>query len=148
MKTQVTEPVKKVIIQVITMDQVIHLVNKVLIQIIRMVKKNKYTYYGFFPFINLDFNVLPNTLSGFHKLLFGILIISISLLWCFINIVGYLSTLYFIKYTNLEGKYPKIKPFLTYFNKMNHIYLIIETIYFILTLLSVIGICVHLLFFT
>jgi len=103
--------------------------------------------YGFLPFINLDFSILPDTPTGFHKFLLGILMLSIVLLWCFINIIGYILTLYIIKYTNLEEKYPKFKPLFTYYQNMNYIFIIIEIIFFMLTILTVIGICINLLYF-
>lgn len=103
--------------------------------------------YCFVPFINLGDNINPETLDGFNKLLLGILIISIILLWCFISIVGYLLTLYILKYTKLEEKYPKLKPFIVYFQNTNYVLIVIEIIIFIATILGVIGICINLLYF-
>src|SRR6266704_1554822 len=103
--------------------------------------------YFFLPFINLNSNITPESLDGFNKFLFGILIISIILLWCFISIVGYLLSLYFIKYTKLEEKYPKLKPFIGYFQNTNYVLIVIEIIIFIATILGVIGVCIKLLYF-
>jgi hypothetical protein len=108
---------------------------------------NNNILFGVLPIINIDFSILPDTPTGFHKFLLGILILSIILIWCFINIIGYFMTLYIIKYTNLEEKYPKIKSLIIYFQNINYLLIIIEIIIFLFILLSVIGICIYLLYF-
>lgn len=111
----------------------------------KFIKNN--VIYCFLPFTNLYDKISPDNLEGFNKMLFGILVISIILLWCFISIVGYLLTLYIIKYTKLEEKYPKLKPFIVYFQTTNYVFIVIEIIIFISTLLALIGVCIKLLYF-
>ena len=41
---------------------------------------NKVYYYSFIPFINLDMSIMPNSISGFQKLILSILVLSIILL--------------------------------------------------------------------
>lgn len=103
-----------------------------------------YCYCGF-PLFNLDFIKLPETLTGIQTFLISILTLCIILLWCFINIVGYLGSMYIIKYTQLEEKYPKYKKIINYFVKSNYVFIIIEIILFTFVLLSLIGLCIYLL---
>jgi len=134
--------------QIQIMNLLLQLANNIkmkLIEKLNIFKNN--VIYCFLPFINLNSNITPESLDGFNKFLFGILIISIILLWCFISIVGYLLSLYVIKYTKLEEKYPKLKPFIGYFQSTNYVLIVIEIIIFIATILGVIGICIKLLYF-
>src|SRR5580692_5310306 len=130
------DPIKVILLQI--RDLLLQLVNNIKMKLKEKLNIFKFNVvYCFLPFINLGDNMNPETLSGFNKFLLGILIISIILLWCFISIVGYLFTLYVIKYTNLEEKYPKLKPFIGYFQSTNYVFIIIETIIFIVTILGV-----------
>ena len=92
------------------------------------------------------FNVVPESLNGFQRLIAGILVLSVIFLWCFINVIGYFGFLYMIKNTDLENKYPKYKFITNYLKKLNYVFIIMETIFIIIILLSVIGICSYLLY--
>ena len=95
----------------------------------------------------IDVSVLPDTASGMDKFLFGILSISLILLWCIINITGYFLTLYIIHYTDLANKYPKYTKLINYFKNANIMYIIIEIIFIIIILLSTIAVCIKLIYF-
>src|SRR5271154_6529103 len=95
-------------------------------------------------FIFLTVPILPETASGMDKFLFGILLISIILLWCFISITGYFLTLYLIHYTNIANKYPKYIKIINFFKNINIIYIIIEIIFIIIILVSSIVMCINL----
>jgi hypothetical protein len=126
-------------------EKYINILNKVKYIIINYIYNN--VSYSFLPFISLNIPIAPDNLTGFNKVLYGVLTISIILLSCFINIIGYLLTLYLIKYTDIEIKYPRLKPFITYFKNTSLITIIIEIIFFIVTILAVIGVCIKLLYF-
>nr|YP_009463032.1 hypothetical protein [Pleurotus citrinopileatus]AUW35275.1 hypothetical protein [Pleurotus citrinopileatus] len=105
--------------------------------------------YSLFPFVNLD--IITNTsssLSGYHKMIYGIFMLSILILWCIIQIGGYFLFIYLLQNSNLEEKYPKYKKLFLYFKNINIVYIIIEIIFVVLILLSLIGTCINLLFFT
>ena len=99
------------------------------------------------PFINSDMFSVPESLSGLNKMIFSILIITVLLLYNIINIVAYFGALYIIKYTDLESKYPKLKVIINYYKNTSLVFLIIEITFVILTLLTVIGLCLYLLYF-
>ena len=72
--------------------------------------------------------------------------LSIVLLWSFVSVIGYFCVLYGIKYLDIENKYPKYKPIINYFKKLNFVFVIIDVILIIVALVSVIGIISYLLF--
>jgi len=85
----------------------------------KIIKKNRnFLIKGILPIINIDWSILPDTSTGFHKLLLSTLILSIILLWCFFNIIGYFIILYGINYTNLENRYPRFKRLINYFKNI------------------------------
>jgi len=102
---------------------------------------------GFFPFSLINIPVMPESLSSFQKILFGVMILAFLTLWSFINIVGHFITIYLIDHTKIGEKYPKLKPLLNYFKKTNYILLGFEIIFVILIYLMLIGICITVLFF-
>jgi len=102
---------------------------------------------SFIPFSFLNVPIIPETASGMDKFLFGILLISIILLWCFISITGYFLTLYLINYTDIANKYPKYIKIINFFKNINIIYIIIEIIFIIIILVSTIIMCINLIYF-
>nr|YP_010759091.1 hypothetical protein QEO35_mgp28 [Hericium alpestre]WEX32005.1 hypothetical protein [Hericium alpestre] len=111
-------------------------------------KLNKTLYsINLFPFLNFDWTTGPENLTSFQQLIYGIIIISISLLWCFINVTGYFITIYVIKYTDIETKYPKYIKIINYFKKYTYLSIILEILFIVITLLSLIGICCYILWF-
>jgi len=109
-------------------------------------KNNKTILYGLLPFIDNNLFNLPSTLSSINRVILGILIISIILLYCIINIIGYFSCLYIIKYTDLIKKYPKLSPIIKYYENTSIMFLVIEIIFVIFTLLVVKALCTHFLY--
>jgi len=112
--------------------------------------KNKLNnvYFALFPFFNLDMFNAPDSLSGVNKIIVGVLTFTIIILYCVLNIVGYFGCLYLIKHTDLENKYPKLKPIIKYYLKTSIVFLIVEIIFVISSLLLIIGVCSHLLYIT
>lgn len=90
---------------------------------------------------------MPESISALNKVVFGIFTITSILLYCIINIVGYFGCLYIIKHTELEKKkYPKLSPIIKYYQNTSVIFLTIEIIFVVSTLLLVMGLCLHLLY--
>jgi hypothetical protein len=116
--------------------------------IMGMSKNNKLNnlYFALFPFINVDIFNAPTNISGFTKIVFGLLIFNIILLYCIVNIVAYFGIIYIIEHTDLEQKYPKFRPIIKYYKNTSIIFLIIEIIFVILYILVNIGVCLHLLY--
>jgi len=86
---------------------------------------HKYNY--FIPFI---FNLLGKDISPDAEPIviysFNMLILSLIVLFCFINIFGYFMALYLIKRLDLINRFPKINKFIKYYENTNFILLIIE----------------------
>jgi len=101
-------------------------------------------------FLNLDQYVLTEnvTLTGMQKMLVGLLGIFILELWCFINVIGYIFTVYIINSTDIEKKYPKFQKIFTYYKKMNKYFIIFEVLFFILLNITLIILFSHLLYLT
>lgn len=118
------------------------------LQIIIIMIKNKIynVYFALFPFINVNLFSAPDSVSGVNKILFGVLTFTTILLYCLINILGYFGFLYIMKHTELEQKYPKWKPIFKYYENTSIVFLIIEILFVLLSLLLVIGLCVQLLY--
>lgn len=107
--------------------------------IINKNKKNNLNYSFFLPFL-LDYLGLntqnetdPVILVSTH-----ILILAIIILFCFINISGYIIFIYIIKETNLIEKYPKFKKIIKYYESTNKIFLLFEIILVLILLLGII----------
>lgn len=104
--------------------------------------------YALFPFTFINDNLFSsvNTVSAINRILLGVVTIALILVYCIINIVAYFACLYIIKHTELENKYPKLKPVIKYYQNTSIIFLIIEIIFVVSTLLLVIGLCLHFLY--
>lgn len=89
--------------------------------------KNNIKYLFSFPFIltNLDINVNDSD-HIITQLAYGVFLLTLVALFCFINILGYILSYYLIQNGNYEIKYPKIKILINYFKRISLIYLIIE----------------------
>lgn len=122
---------------------------KTLIKSIKPNFSNSNYIYSLFPFLNLDSILTPiSNLSGFYKMVYGILMLSILLLISIVQVAMYFLILYLITNYNLVEKYPKYNKIILYFKNMNVIYIIIELIFVVVTLLTLIVICIKLLYFT
>jgi hypothetical protein len=102
------------------------------------------------PFLNLDPAILLDiqTPTSLQKMLIGLIGIFVLELWSFLSIVGYLITLYVIKYTEIEQKYPKLKRIINYYKKTNLFFIFFEVLLFILFNIIIIILFGHLLYLT
>jgi len=89
--------------------------------------KNNLKYLFWFPFIltNSDMNVNDSD-PIITQFAYGVFLISLVALFCFINILGYIISYYLIQKGNYELKYPKLKRLINYFKRVGLVYLIIE----------------------
>nr|YP_009912200.1 hypothetical protein [Dictyophora indusiata]QLD96637.1 hypothetical protein [Dictyophora indusiata] len=91
--------------------------------------KTSYKYGYIIPFI---FKKLGNDMTTDAEPLvsfsFNILILSLIILTCFINITGYFLSIYLITKYKVEDKYPKFLKMIKYFDKSSIFFVIIEII--------------------
>jgi hypothetical protein len=72
------------------------------------------------------------------KYLLSITVLCVIVLVCFINVLGYIFSLYLIPKFGLDKKYPKIKTLLSFFEKSSFFLIIIEIIIGFVFLASII----------
>lgn len=87
-------------------------------------------------------SLLPDTAnySGLDRILLGILGLALINLWCLIDVIGYLLSIYLVKYLDIENKYPKYKRIIQYFYNTNYIFIYLQIIYIVLIHLFIIGV--------
>jgi hypothetical protein len=89
--------------------------------------KNNIKYLLSILFILINLNVkVNNTDPVITQLAYGVFLISLIALFCFINILGYIISYYLIQKGNYELRYPKMKRLINYFKGVKLIYLMIE----------------------
>ena len=82
------------------------------------------------PFIFKHFNP-ENTNQNPEPIVtfaFSMFILSLIVLICFINVMGYIISLYLISKYNIDTKYPKLNKYFKYYTKSTEFFTIIETI--------------------
>lgn len=89
-------------------------VNKSLITIIIIKYKESFSFAFLFSCLDLNKSNEAEPIIPFS---FGILILSLIVITCFTNVIGYLSFILLIKLYNLGDKYPKLYKFLRFFEK-------------------------------
>jgi hypothetical protein len=77
--------------------------------------------------LNIDLNNLPISDENSHfNFALGIFILSLICLLCFMNVVGYLTSIILIRKYDIETKFPKLKTIIRYFENGSLIFIIIE----------------------
>ena len=77
--------------------------------------------------LNIDLNNLPVSNENSHfNFALGIFILSLICLLCFMNVVGYLTSIILIRKYDIETKFPKLKTIIRYFENGSLIFIIIE----------------------
>lgn len=81
--------------------------------------KNNHSF--IFPFLlsYFDLNISNDAASIIHYSS-GILLLSLVLITCFTNVIGYLSAIILIRYYNIGDKYQKLNKILIYFENKNY----------------------------
>jgi hypothetical protein len=75
----------------------------------------------------LDIDISDNA-STFLNYSYGIFLLSLIALLCFINVMIYLFVYIIIQHKNYESRYPRLKRFINYYKNMNLSVAIIESI--------------------
>lgn len=104
-----------------------------------------WNFINFITNFNLDL-LIPESLEGFKLFLFSIGGLSLINLWCFIDIIGFLISLYVIKYIKIESKYPKLQKMVTYFANSNYVFIGLQIAYIIVIHLFILIVCISIYF--
>ena len=69
---------------------------------------------------------IPADAEPFVTFSFNTLILSLIILFCFINIIGYFTSIYLVNKYNIESKYPKYAKYIRYFEKSRIYFVLVE----------------------
>lgn len=83
---------------------------------------------------NLNINV-GNDDSNLVQLSYGVFLISLVALICFIKIIGYIIVYFLIQSSNYEIKYPRFSKYINRYKKVSLIYFAIEVLLCLICLL-------------
>ena len=97
----------------------------------------KFNYIIPFIFSRLGADI-PKDAEPIVTFSFNILILSLIILFCFVNIIGYFISIYLINKYNVEERYPKYSKLIRYFEKSSLFFVVFEGIMFIFFMLSII----------
>lgn len=95
---------------------------------------------SFFSFIfsHLNLNV-DDTASNLIQVYYGVFLLSLVALICFINILGFMISYILIKKGNYEIKYPKLKKIINYYKNSTLVYVSIEAFLCLICLSFLVG---------
>jgi len=117
--------------QLILMQMVIKQLSNHVFLIINHFKLNRNIQrtqsFSLFAFILSQLNLnVDETATNLTQFSYGIFLLSLVALICFINVLGFMVTYIFIQKGNYEQKYPKLSKFINYYKKTTLIYVSIE----------------------
>ncbi len=82
-----------------------------------------------FKYLIYNFGLeLADDVAPLVELGFNVSMVCLVVLFCFINVFGYLIVFYLIEYSHLDKKYPKIKGIVNYLKKSSWVFLMFELI--------------------
>ena len=92
-------------------------------------KKDGIKYSFLLPVIlsKLDINLSDNA-STFVNYSYGVFLLSLIALLCYINVLIYLFIYIVIQKKDYESRYPRLKRFINYYKNMNLLFAIIESV--------------------
>lgn len=88
----------------------------------------------FFNDISNNWDLLkwvPENITDFQLFLCSLIVLALVALWCFVDIIGSLFSLYLIKYTDIEKKYPKLKNIIKYYGNINYMYILYQALFLV-----------------
>ena len=85
----------------------------------------KFNYIIPFIFSRLGADI-PKDAEPIVTFSFNILILSLIILFCFVNIIGYFISIYLINKYNVEERYPKYSKLIRYFEKSRIFFVVFE----------------------
>jgi len=81
---------------------------------------------------------IPEGSENLTNYTFGVMIMSLVALLCFINVLGYFISLYILDKYNIETRFPRLNKIKSYYQKSTIIFIIFESLFGILVLLFLI----------
>lgn len=108
-----------------------------ILQIIqKAIKKDNLIQSFTLPFIlsNLDINI-PENASSLTNVSYGVFLLSLIALFCFINILGFFTAYILVLKGDYENKYPRLKRYINFYKKGTILSLTIEIIFCFISLL-------------
>jgi putative copper export protein len=112
-------------------------IKKMILQVIqKAINKNSLIQSFSLPFIlsNLNINV-PENASSLTNVSYGVFLLSLIALFCFINIIGFFTVYILVLKGDYENKYPRFKRYINYYKKGTILSLVIEIIFCFISLL-------------
>ena len=106
---------------------IIKMIKRMMIKVINLInnikkkKDNNYRSSWLFPIIFSKIDEYNNP-----DISYGVFLLSIIALICFINVIGFMIAYFFIQNKDYETKYPKLKKIINYYKKTTLVYAIIE----------------------
>lgn len=85
----------------------------------------------------IDINI-PEGSENLTNYAFGVMILSLVALLCFINVLGYFMSFYILDKYNIETRFPKLNKIKTYYQNSTIIFILFESLFCILILLFLI----------
>jgi len=83
--------------------------------------------FSLFGFIFSQLNInIDETATSLTQISYGVFLLSLVALICFINVVGFMFTYFLIQKGNYEVKYPKLRIFINFYKKSTLAYITIE----------------------
>lgn len=104
----------------------------------------KYKFFFILPFVLDKLNIenvssVENNSDPLLKYAFNMFVLSSIVLICFINIIGFIVSMYLLNKYDIEGKYPKLIKFINFFKKTSEINILIEIFVALLFLIAIVA---------
>ena len=134
--------VKHWILQKLNNNMMCIILKKLIVNTRNKINNSRVTQSFLFSFIlnSLDINI-PDDATHIVKLMFSIFILSLICLLNFINVVGYLTSIYLINKYDIETKFPKFKKVIRFYEKSSLFWVILEGFICVIFLLIIIIFC-------
>jgi hypothetical protein len=100
--------------------------------------KIDYRYSYIFPLILSKLDINLNDIEPSKQVFYGYFLLSLIALLCFLNIIFYILGYYILQKGNYEEKYPRLKPFISFYKKTNIILIIVESVLCLICLLQLV----------
>lgn len=99
------------------------------IKITKVPIENNLQYSFIFPLILGKFDIsVSNSDPESTQIIYGVFILSLVALFCFLNIISYVIAYYLVQKGNYEVKYPKLVKLINSFRKVTIVYFVIEVL--------------------
>ena len=101
----------------------------------------KHSFLFGFLLDSLNIN-LPDEDSHHLKFVYGILLVSLVCIFNFVNVVGYLTSIYLLSKYDVESKFPRLKSIIKYYEKSSLFFVVLEGVTCFILLLSIVIFCI------